>query len=248
MTQHLLELHIKNELEQPSNEPLYLRIRDSVLSAMGKGLLKPGSKLPAERVLSEGLNVSRVTLRKAVDMLVESGNLVRQQGAKTIVAARLEKSVSRLTSFSDEMRLRGREPGELWISKSISRPSPSEAMILGLSQGAMVVRLERVRLIDGEPIAIERAAVPQSVLPSFELVTSSLYSALEKVGARPVRGSQRLRAVAATAKEAQTLHCAIGAPLLCIERTCLSAGGQCVEFTETRYLGSAYDFLTDLAE
>jgi GntR family transcriptional regulator len=109
------------------------------------------------------------------------------------------------------------------------------------------MRLLRVRTADGEPVAVERATLPRSVLPYPDQVGDSLYAALDALGVRPVRGVQRMRAVAARPAEAQLLGCAVGTPLLSVERRCFEAKGSCVEFTETRYLGSAYDFVTDLA-
>lgn len=248
MSDQTLEHFLQSELRAADSAPLYLQLRAAVHKALNCGLLRPGAKLPAERGLAEVLGVSRVTFRKAIDQLCTDGILVRQQGAKTVVAARLEKAVSKLTGFSDEMRSRGREPGAAWLSRSLSKPSPLEAMVLGVSVDSTVLRLERVRLADGEAVALERACVPQSVLPQLELVQHSLYAALEAVGKRPTRGTQRMRAVAATTKDAAILHCAVGAPLLCVERTCFAQHNECIEFTETRYLGSAYDFVTDLQD
>lgn len=248
MTERALETFLQSELRSAAPAPLYLQLRSALHQALNSGLLRPGAKLPSERGLAEALGVSRVTFRKAIDQLCTDGILVRQQGAKTVVAARLEKAVSKLTGFSDEMRSRGREPGASWLSKAIAKPSPLEAMVLGVPVDSAIVRLERVRLADGEAVAYEKACVPLSVLPSLDLVQSSLYAALEAVGHRPVRGTQRMRAVAATTKDASILHCAVGAPLLCVERTCFSHDNTCIEFTETRYLGSAYDFVTDLRE
>ena len=105
-----------------------------------------------------------------------------------------------------------------------------------------------MRLADGEPVAIERAAIPLHVLPDPALVGCSLYAALEARGHRPVRGTQRMRAEPAQVREAGILGVAPGTPLFCVERRCFAASGLCVEFTETRYLGTAYDFVTDLAE
>jgi len=248
MSEAVLEQFLQAQLGASDPGPLYIQLRAAVLKALNTGLLRPGAKLPAERTLAQALGISRVTFRKAIDQLCNDGILVRQQGAKTVVAARLEKAVSKLIGFSDEMRSRGREPGASWLSKALVKPSPMEAMLLGVPMDSTVVRLERVRLADGEAVAIEKACVPQSVLPNLDLVQNSLYAALELVGRRPVRGTQRLRAVAASVKDASILHCAVSAPLLCVERTCFDADNVCIEFTETRYLGSAYDFVTDLRE
>jgi GntR family transcriptional regulator len=121
-------------------------------------------------------------------------------------------------------------------------------MALGLLGQDAVVRLVRVRTADGLPLAIERAAVPQAILPSGDLVDASLYKALANLGAAPVRGVQRIRAGLMTRIDAELLHSDVGAPLLIIERRCFLKDGRPVEFTETRYNGASYDFLTGLGE
>ncbi len=237
---------LRTRLQEEDGQPLYTRLADEIAGAIEEGLLKHGEVLPAERTLSNDLDVSRVTLRKALATLSESGVVVRKQGAKTVVAPRLEKAVSALTGFSEDMRARGRQPGARWLSKVVTSPTPKEAMMLGNGAGEVVTRLERVRLADGEPVAIERATIPASILPNPDDVDTSLYATLETLGARPMRGMQRMRAVAATVSDARILGCEPGAPIFCVERRCFASTGQCVEFTETRYLGDAYDFVTDL--
>lgn len=238
---------LKERLDGDSVEPLYSRLADEIVQAIDEGVIKHGQHLPSERALSQDLHVSRVTLRKAFDTLCENGILLRKQGAKTVVAPRLEKAVSALTGFSEDMRARGRAPGATWLSRMVGPPSPKEALVLGISAGERVTRLERVRLADDEPVAIERAAIPADILSDPEMVGTSLYATLETLGARPVRGMQRMRAVAANARDAHIMGCEPGAPIFCVERRCFDGSGRCVEFTETRYLGTAYDFVTDLS-
>lgn len=187
-----------------------------------------------------------MTLRRAFDALSEEGLVARQQGARTAVAGRLEKSVSRLVGFSEDTRARGRIPGAILIASAVARPNRAEMAALGLEGDARVVRIERVRLADRKPVAIERAVLPKAILPDPSMVGESLYAALETLGLRPVRGTERFRAVAARPRDARHLRCAPGAPLLSIERRCVAATGIPVEFTETRYLGEAYDFTVDV--
>jgi GntR family transcriptional regulator len=232
--------------EADGARPLYLRLREALSEALRLGVADTQAGLPSERWLAERLGVSRVTLRRALDELAADGLLSRRQGARTTVARRVEKMLSTLTGFSDELRARGIEPGQRWISRRTLAPSPAEAMALGLSGSDSIVRLVRVRLADGQPIAIERAAVPQAILPSGDLVSHSLYDALARLGSPPVRGVQRIRAGLMTRVDAELLESDLGAPLLIVERRCFLADGQPVEFTETRYNGESYDFLTEL--
>lgn len=226
--------------------PLYRRLSVALENALtGMGATQ-GQALPSERRLSEALGISRVTVRRALDELARDGRLRRSQGSQTRLADRVQKALSKVTGFSEELLARGSEPGHRWISRQTVLPSPQEAMALGLSTADNVVRLVRIRTADGHPLAIERAAVPQSILPSGELVEASLYATLRGLDAEPVWGAQRIRAGLMSKIEAELLESETGAALLIIERRCYLADGRPVEFTETRYNGALYDFLTDL--
>ncbi|NAZ36579.1 GntR family transcriptional regulator [Rubellimicrobium sp. CFH 75288] len=224
--------------------PLYRRLALALSEVVGEG--GGGTCLPSERVLAARLGMSRVTVRRALEELAREGLLRRRQGARTRVATRVEKALSALTGFSEELRARGSVPGQRWLSRQVVRPSPTEALALGLGAADLIVRLIRVRTADGVPLAIERAAVPQAILPSGDLVGESLYAALAALGAAPVRGAQRIRAGIMARIEAELLDSEPGSPLLIVERRCFLADGRPVEFTETRYSGERYDFLTEL--
>jgi GntR family transcriptional regulator len=218
--------------------------------ALGNALVSTGAAggqaLPSERKLSEALGISRVTVRRALDELARDGRLRRSQGAQTRIVERVEKALSKVTGFSEELRARGSRPGHRWVSRQTVLPTPSEALALGLSAQDHVVRLVRIRTADDQPLAIERAVIPQSILPDGALVEESLYAVLRSLHAEPVRGAQRIRAGVMSPVEAELLDAEAGAPLLIIERRCYLADGRPVEFTETRYNGELYDFLTDL--
>lgn len=237
---------LKQRLVERGLQPIWTSIRDEIAAAIAEGLILPGMRMPSERLLAIELGVSRMTLRRAFDALSEDGLVTRQQGARTAVARRLEKSVSRLVGFSEDMRARGRTPGAVLIASTVARPTRTEMAALGLDGDARVARLERVRLADLKPVAIERAVLPAAILPDPSMVGESLYAALDALGMRPVHGTERFRAVAALPRDVRHLRCAPGAPLLSIERRCFAATGVPVEFTETRYLGEAYDFTVDL--
>ncbi|AYG63792.1 GntR family transcriptional regulator [Rhizobium jaguaris] len=245
-TDGLIEL-VSRELEAAApGLPLYKRLKTAIETAILSNALKAGAVLPGERVLADTLSLSRVTVRKALGLLEEEGFLNRRHGFKTEVGSRVEKSLSTLTSFSEDIIARGLVPGCIWLSKQISRPSPTEMMALGVAGNSNVVRMKRIRTADGLPIAVEISAVPVRFLPSAEMVKDSLYEALEARGFLPQRAIQRMRSRAASVEDAQHLHCDPGAPLLMTERRCFLADGQIVEYCESRYKGDVYDFVFEL--
>jgi GntR family transcriptional regulator len=185
--------------------PLYKQLQRALREAIQKKVLSPDDALPAERDLAEEFSISRITVRKALDGLVSEGLLTRRQGAGTFVAARVEKSFSKLSSFTEDMISRGRTPRSEWISKAEGSVTPEESLTLGLSPGTPVYRFARIRYADGAPMAIEYSTVAGFALPSAEAVGVSLYEALAATGHRPARALQRLRAVLFTAEHAELL-------------------------------------------
>ena len=200
----------------------------------------------ADNDLAEEFNISRITVRKALAGLVTEGLLTRRQGAGTFVAARIEKNFSRLSSFTEDMISRGRTPGSAWLNKSEGSVTPEESLTLGLSPGSPVYRFNRIRFADGEPIALEDSIISAFCLPSIEVVSASIYEALEKSGYRPVRALQRLRAVSFTAEQAERLGVEPKEAGLLVERRGFLRDGRTVEFTHSFFRGDYYDFVAEL--
>lgn len=229
--------------------PLYLQLQRRIAEAMAQGVLKPGASLPAERDIAAMTGLSRVTVRKAIEALVATGQLVQRRGSGTFVAPkveRLEQALSLLTSFTEDMARRGKSVESVWLSRSVQPPTPEEVMALGLGAGEPVSRLERVRRSDGVPLAIERASLSVQTLPDPLQVEGSLYAVLESRGLRPVRAVQRLSAANLGPRDAELLGVPVGAAGLKIERIGYLPSGRVVEFTRSLYRGDAYDFAVEL--
>ena len=228
--------------------PLYLQLARSLREHINSGAIDPGSAVPSERELSEMAGLSRVTVRKGIAQLIEEGVLVRKQGSGTFVAKRIEAPGARLSSFSTDARLRGEDPGVVWIYKSYAQPTEEEAAALEVPVTARVARLGRVRLSGGEPLAIEHAVIPAEFMPDLESLGDSLYQALDAHGFCPTTGTQRVRASLATPTEAGILCVKQNSEVLRIERTTRIPDGRIVEFTRSVYRGDRYEFVTDLKE
>jgi GntR family transcriptional regulator len=236
-------------LDGKARVTLFASIGAALKREIASGRFAQSDVLPGERELSQMLGVSRTTLRRAIIGLVEEGVLVHRHGAGTFVKRNpphVEQPLSRLTSFTEDMRLRGLVASSKVIESKTFLPTPEESMMLDIALSEMVFRLSRLRLADGVPMAIERATVPMRFLGSAERVGDSLYTALEASGFRPVRAVQRLRAVLVGAPEAALLEIPEGSPALDIHRVAYVADGRRVEFTRSTYRSDTYDFVAEL--
>lgn len=234
---------------QPQGGPLYLQLKRWIEDAVHRGAIKPGDALPSERDLAARVDMSRVTVRKAVQHLVRDGILVQRHGSGTYVAQhpnRVEQSLSQLTSFAEDMARRGMAVKSVWLDRGLYLPSPEETVALGLGSGDSVARVARLRISGDMPLAIERASLSATILPDPETIGTSLYAHLDKSGHRPVRAIQRIRAVSLGHEDAALLQVSPGVASLHIERTSYLASGRVVEFTRSIYRGDTYDFVAEL--
>jgi GntR family transcriptional regulator len=234
---------------KPNSEsatPLYLQLSNKLANAIHSGIWQPDEALPSERTLSDELGISRVTARKAIDILCERGLLIRKQGSGTFITPKLEQPLSRLTNFSEELRQRGFVPGSQWLSRETGIAAPEEILSLGLSPNSMVSRLKRLRTADNVVMAIESSTLPIQYLPNPKLVTESLYDYLEVHDAAPTRALQHIRAVNATADQAKLAGIKNGAAMLFITRVGYHANGSAIELTHSYCRSDYYDFVAEL--
>lgn len=234
---------------RPGTGPRYKQLRQRIEQGIETGLFTAGAPLPAEREIGALTGLSRVTVRKAMQELVDTGRIEQRQGSGSFVrngAPRVEQSLSRLTSFSQDMARRGFRSTATWLDRGLFVPSPDEVIALALAPGDMVARIARLRRADDRPMALERAALPTDLLPDPQAVETSLYDHLERRGNRPVRAIQKISAINLGAAEADLLDLAEGAAGLRIERISYLASGRVAEFTRSLYRGDAYDFVAEL--
>lgn len=218
-----------------------------ILGATIADSMQTGESFPPERDMAAYFKVSRDTVRRAIDTLVRQGLVEARQGAGTFVAARVEQPLTEMSSFSDDMKLRGLRPGSEWIKRALRRPTPAESFALGLVSDAQVMHLERVRTADSVPMAIERSVLSAQLLGGNLDFGESLYHALDAAGYAPVKAVQRLRAAVASAPDNELLGLHIGDPVLHIERRSFSAEGRPLELTESLYRGDRYDYVVGMS-
>jgi GntR family transcriptional regulator len=237
----------KLKLNRNGGTPVFRQISDALRSEIEAGTLRQGDVIPSENTLSASLKVSRMTVRAAVDQLVQQGLLVRQQGRGTAVARRpITKSANVIgfMSFSEEMRARGLKPSSQVIEFTDKIADSAIAAQLGLPSGAHVIYLERVRLANGEPMALERCHLPYARfagLTKFDLTRRSLYDILEaEFDTRPDRCEETVEAMVLDASDAQLLGVKRGMPALRVQRITQDMRGNLIEAEQTTFRADRY--------
>lgn len=231
---------------------LYQRIKEYLLEEIDAGRLAEGDQVPSERELAERFRMSRMTVRHALTELVTDGSLFRHQGKGTFVARpKIRQGLAGLTSFTEDMLARGLKPGARILSvEAVSAPyRVRHALSLG-PESTMVLRMERLRLADGEPMALEQVHLPYPRFASLleaDLVNASLYQVLaEQYGVQMSSAIQTIEPAVADAPLARALAVREGALLLLLERTTFDERGEPLEFATSYYRGDRYRFVAHL--
>lgn len=231
-------------LDRSSPVPLYFQVAQHMESLIESGVYPPGTRLENEMVLAERLGLSRPTMRKAMEYLVDRGLLVRRRGVGTqVVQPKVRRPVA-LSSLFDDLRAAGQAPRTEVLGLHLGVPPEHVREALGTEPGTHVYTLRRLRFTDDEPLAIMTNYVPADVvaLDEEQLSTHGLYDLLRAGGVRLTIASQTIGARSAKAAEARLLGERSGAPLLTMTRTAYDEEGRAVEFGSHLYRASRYSF------
>jgi Transcriptional regulators len=212
--------------------------------------LSPGDAIPSERQLSVDLGVSRLTVRAALDDLVREGYLIRRRGAGTFVnEPKVAKGLT-IASFSDDMRERGMKPASRTLDLAVVPAGARLGRILHVSPSEPVAVIKRLRLADGEPMAIELLHVRQSLVPGItaaDLEENSFYDLLaERYAVEIVGGTQTVEPTVTNEEESDALGVPLHSPALLFERVTRSQTGEILEFTSSTYRGDRYRLVSEL--
>lgn len=205
----------------------------------------PGDRLPSDAELCQRFSVSRMTARQAVQVLVNEGLCYRRRGLGTFVAPRpVPRLLGSPLSFTESMRRRGLRATSRVLVAEVREADPEDVAALGLNEGDRVAVLERLRLAEEVPMAIERAVLVPELAPVLaeDLEHGSLHAAMEQLGRVPTRSHSRVTARLATATERRLLELGPRDVLLCERRVILDQHGRPLEHTETRYAARRYVF------
>lgn len=232
--------------------PLYIQIADTLLGQIETGVMPPGHRLPSERELGQTLGVSRTTIRQALQVLDARGLLFRRQGQGTYIAGpRIERQAGKLVPFTLSMQRRGYLTEARLVALEKAPAEAAVAAELGLAVSAPIYFICRVRMVNREPVLLERLSVPAELFAGLEthnLAKRSLYEVMEtEYRIRVSKARQSLEPVVATEYEAGLLAIHPGSPLMLERRLAFDEDGRAVEHGRDLFRGDRFRFITEVA-
>ncbi len=243
-------LNLRIDLDRSSPIPLYFQVAQELEKAISAGTLEPGAKLPNEISLADRLGLSRPTMRRAIQELVEKGLLVRKRGVGTqVVHGEVTRPVE-LTSLFDDLSRDHRSPKTTLLVKELMPADDRVASELDLPARRSVLHLRRLRFSDGEPLAILENYLPEWLadIADEDLETNGLYQLMRSRGVNFRVAKQRIGARSATAAECQLLQEKRNSPLLTMDRATYDDSGRTVEWGHHVYRASQYSFQVTLVD
>ena len=235
-------------LERTNPLPLYYQLKEVLKQQIRSGHLAPHTAIPSEPELVANYHVSRATVRQALSELVHEGLLYRQHGKGTFVCEpRVQQTQSELTSLTEEIQRRGKRPGGLLLVSELIRGSEAVRKQLSLIDTEQTIRLERLRTANDIPLAYEVDYLPYPRAASIyqrakELSDGSLYNLMNSEGLNPYIVEQKIRVGTATVREAELLRIPPGEAGLHFTSTAFDLTGSPIEYSETFFPGTQYDF------
>lgn len=241
-------------IDRASPIPLYHQLKELLLTEIRQSM-RPGQQLPTEQELIQRYQLSRITVIQALKTLEQEGLVHRIRGKGTFVARpKIEQRLSKIFGFTQELQQRGMDPGTRLLGADRVPAEEKIAAELEIPAGSEVWKIRRLRLADGEAIAIQTAYLPVARCPDLDVdklaVSPSLYRILrEDHGLLAIKARESYVAGALTdAREAKLLQSRVGSPVLLATRTTFDAGGRAFEFVVSVLRGDRYTLYVDLYE
>jgi GntR family transcriptional regulator len=230
---------------------LYAKVEEALAMEIAQGEYRPGDQLPTEEELLQRFQVSRITVRRAIQNLVRRDLLEIRRGLGTFVLSpRIEAELTKLTGFVEDMHAVGRKATARVISRGIVAASARVAERLELTKGIKVMQIKRVRLADDTPISFDETYLPLGLgkqIVRNDLRRRPIFTLLEEeYGVPLVEAVYELEAVTASESIAEALQIRVGAPIFQIERTSMTSGNKPVDYEVLSYRGDLVRFVTKL--
>jgi GntR family transcriptional regulator len=238
------------QVDKQSAVPYYYQVKEAVKALVASGELKPGDMLPSELNLSVQLDISRLVVHRAFRELVTEGLLIRKRAVGTFVSPTIKRSymvVGPLLSMTENLTSEGLDPSNKILVQELIPPDEEIRSALQLPEGARVIHLRNLRLVDQLPFAIEDMHFPHERFPALvtmNLNNRSIYAILEKLyDAHPQEALDLISAGAATSEEAHLLGIHKGAPVMRMKRTAVDRHGSPIEQSTVVFHADRYQFV-----
>lgn len=239
------------QLDRECGVPLYLQLQRLLAEEFHKEGLLVGDMIPTERDLQDRYQVSRATVRSALDVLEQNGVIKRMQGVGTKLArAKIGPNISQLTSFTEDIQAKGMMPGSKTLEVSLVVPPDAVRESFSLADGDKVWYLQRLRLADDEPVGIHNLYIPPTLefAPQALREMSSYYALLrDRHGIEVATATEIFTAKSAEAQEAELLGTKKGAALLMIQRTTFDDETRPIEYVDLLYRADRYEYTVHLS-
>jgi GntR family transcriptional regulator len=230
-------------------EPRWIQATRLISGEIASGALEPGMRLPPERDLCQRLSISRATLRKALNQLVDDGVLYAEHGRGWFVAETASKGdwPNNLESFTETATRMGLLASSTVLRSEVTPANLDEAEELGIAPGIPMFHLDRIRMLGGVPIALDTTTIASRLVPdiaSWDFATDSFYRCLAEAGVEPMRADSTIEAQEADAELARLLVLTVGKPLLVMRQLAVDAGERPLFASTIKYAGERYRLRT----
>jgi GntR family transcriptional regulator len=234
-------------IKKNSPVPIYHQLEEYIKQQIENGSLEEECVIPSEREYAERFQISRMTVRQAINNLVSEGYLNRQKGRGTFVTKKkVEQELQGMTSFTEDMLSRGMTPSSILLSFQILPADKKTALALRIEETDSIYKIKRIRLADGAPMALETAYIPVEIVPGLTEENSnlSLYQYIEENLALSIsEATQEIEASTADNIDAETLEIKFGDPILLIERISYLQEGIPFELVKSTFRADRYRFI-----
>ncbi|UJW58353.1 GntR family transcriptional regulator [Bacillus sp. A116_S68] len=237
-------------IDKNSPIPIYYQLEEKIKTQIDQGDLQPGDMLPSEREYASQYAISRMTVRQAITKLVNDGYVYRKKGTGTFVSAKkIDQPLQGLTSFTEDMKARGMVATNRLIHFKVISPPLSVMKALNIDSSTPVYEIQRVRLADGLPMALETTYISKHLIPNIteKLLEQSLYDYVENsLGKEIGEGTQIIESSTVNQNEITHLNVKKGSPVLLIERHTYLKDGTPLELVKSSYRADRYRFMINM--
>lgn len=233
---------VRKTLEKPSTGPRYRQLAMVLEQGISQNKALAGQFFPAERAIAQQLDLSRVTVSRALSLLEENGLIVRQQGVGTRISQHLDYSLDdEEAGFTKLVLQAGGIAGNRWLERTTTLLPDEVASSVPALKGERVTKLRRVRLINGEPVSLETTWILLELLPAPEVLEHSLYQYWAERGILPAKKKVRIKAIACQVETARLLNIQPGMPLLFYRQHTYNEKNSLLEYCEIYCRSDIYE-------